>query len=146
MSRFVDTDVGYRQIKRLLSDAKAVTVSVGIRGAENSDLAEYAAANEFGTDTIPERSFLRTTVDENAAKYVKVIGKGIKRVLAGQARLHDEFDRLGLRVVRDVKRKIRAIKDPPNAPATVARKGVNNPLIDTGRMRQSIDYVVEEER
>lgn len=146
MSRFVDTDVGYRQIKRLLSDAKAVTVSVGIRGAENSDLAEYAAANEFGTDTIPERSFLRTTVDENEARYAEVISRGVRKVVDGRSTFRVEFGKIGERVVRDVQRKIRAIKDPPNAPATVARKGVNNPLIDTGRMRQSIDYVVEEER
>ena len=31
----------------------------------------------------------------------------------------------------------------PNAPSTVRRKGSSKPLIDTGRMRQSVDYVIK---
>ena len=33
---------------------------------------------------------------------------------------------------------------PPNAPATVARKGSARPLIDTGQLRRAITYVVED--
>ena len=32
----------------------------------------------------------------------------------------------------------------PNSPATIARKGSDSPLIDTGQMRRSITYLVEE--
>ena len=32
----------------------------------------------------------------------------------------------------------------PNAPLTIELKGSSHPLIDTGQMRQSITYVVEE--
>ena len=49
---------------------------------------------------------------------------------------------LGEKVVADVQRKIVALKDPPNAPSTIAKKGSANPLIDTGRLRQSIDFEV----
>ena len=31
----------------------------------------------------------------------------------------------------------------PNAPSTIRRKGSSKPLIDTGRMRQSVDYVIK---
>jgi hypothetical protein len=31
---------------------------------------------------------------------------------------------------------------PPNAPSTIARKGFNKPLIDTGFMQRKIDYKV----
>ncbi len=34
---------------------------------------------------------------------------------------------------------------PPNAPATIERKGSENPLIDTGSMRKAITYVVRED-
>ena len=30
----------------------------------------------------------------------------------------------------------------PNAPGTIRRKGSSKPLIDTGRMRQSVNYVI----
>lgn len=33
---------------------------------------------------------------------------------------------------------------PPDSPATVAAKGSDRPLIDTGQLRRSITYVVEE--
>ncbi len=33
---------------------------------------------------------------------------------------------------------------PPNSPVTVARKGSDRPLVDTGQMRDAITYVVRE--
>ena len=55
---------------------KGKEIKVGILGTENSETAEYAAANEFGTDKagrnrkvkIPERSFLRSTFDDREAQ------------------------------------------------------------------------------
>lgn len=38
----------------------------------------------------------------------------------------------------------RANNWPPNAPATIARKGSSRPLIDTGAMRQAITHVVRQ--
>ena len=31
----------------------------------------------------------------------------------------------------------------PNAPATIKKKGSSHPLIDSGRMRQSVNYVIQ---
>ena len=50
---------------------------------------------------------------------------------------------VGAQAVSNVQDTIRDLDDPPNAPSTIAAKGADNPLIDTGRMRQSITYVVE---
>jgi len=33
---------------------------------------------------------------------------------------------------------------PPHPPETKKQKGSDKPLIDTGRMRQSINYVIQE--
>jgi hypothetical protein len=35
---------------------------------------------------------------------------------------------------------------PPNSPITIAKKGSERPLIDTGQLRQAIIYVVREDR
>jgi len=32
----------------------------------------------------------------------------------------------------------------PNAPSTIRKKRSDKPLIDTGRMRQSVNYVIKE--
>jgi len=146
-------DVGILQDAGAKRQEKRVTLADGSTTVQESDLtvAEYAAVNEFGSSDgrVPERSFLRSTVDENNAKYIDLMAKGtdkaIERALKGAdsgEALRQELGKVGLRAERDVKRKIRDLRDPPNAERTIAEKGSSNPLIDTGRMRQSISHRV----
>jgi hypothetical protein len=53
------------------------------------------------------------------------------------------YGRIGMVAVGDVQRRIVQRIPPPNAPSTIAKKGSDVPLIDTGRLRQSVDYTVE---
>lgn len=128
---------------------------VAVADPEAITLVEIATINEFGSSDgrVPERSFMRSTVDANEATYQrqldKVAGATVDAmveggVAAGEAAMRKGLGRLGLRVERDVKDMIRDLRDPPNAPATLARKFPgDNPLIDSGRMRQSISFRVE---
>ena len=50
----------------------------------------------------------------------------------------DFNERLGDKAAEIVADKIRSISSPPNAPATIRRKGINNPLVETGQMQDSI--------
>ena len=50
---------------------------------------------------------------------------------------------LGELVKGEVQRRIAELKTPPNAPATIARKGSSNPLIDKGVLRASATYKVD---
>ena len=162
-NKATDTDRGY---KRLLADLAAITdpvVLVGIRqdkGAEvpprvladgstkpgSATVAEYAAYNEFGTPTTPSRPFLRRTMDKNRPKYADRLTMIVGDAVDGKRPLEQGMEYLGLEGVRDVKRAITDWKSPPNADSTKRRKkGVNNPLIDTGRLRASIDHEVRME-
>lgn len=149
-AKITDRDRGYRRlIRRLLGPiAKGPGVTVGIHeqeGAATPDgdvsIATYATINEFGLG-VPERSFLRSTADENAEDYGKAIERAILDDLEGGRSVVDGLDRVGMRAVRDVKRKIRDLKDPPNAPNTIAKKGSSNPLVDQGAMRQAVTHRV----
>ena len=162
MSGVTDRDHGYAALKRELDKLAASgvpVVYVGILqdvGSEMSEdggitLAGYAAANEFGTKRIPERSFMRSTVADNQAGYQKeldeISGEFVDAALrfpgSGNRTLERGLGRLGLRVTRDIQNKIRDIKDPPNAPSTLARKyRGQSPLIHTGTMRRSISHLV----
>lgn len=143
-----DTDMGFDALLAMLAEADQTDVRVGVRQDKGSQipdgsrltLAEIAAVNEFGSmdGRIPERSFLRSTVDQNADAYEKQL----TRDLMGSGDVPGAFTRLGLQAVADVQRTMVELDDPPNAPATIARKGADNPLIDTGRLRQSIDFEV----
>ncbi len=151
--RVIDRDFGYRRILRNLRQLgkKAdIGVFVGVRsGAGESEngtsMALIAAVNEFGSSDgrVPERSFLRSTVDENNAAYMNRLERATGRAIdQGRGVMRRELGLVGAKVAGDVQRKIRSLKEPPNAPSTIARKGSSNPLIDTGRLRQSIDWEV----
>ena len=161
--RVTDVDHGYDALVRDMRKLRSSRVLVGIlqdKGGETDEdggitLAGYAAVNEFGSEDgrVPERSFLRSTMDTNKAAYADelkaALGSAVDRVVKGSAgdmlkEMERGLGRLGLKAVRDVKDTIRDLRDPPNAPSTLERKYPGeNPLIDTGRMRASIDHKVE---
>ena len=150
----VDRDLGYDAIiESLLTIQKGdPQVLVGVRSEAGQDLVTYASANEFGVHgKIPERSFLRSTVDENVDEYSDLLGDAVDELVKpGSAgfltrilSFKTKLSRVGLKAVGDIQRKIVEIKDPPNSPRTIAlKRGKANPLIDTGRMRQSITSTV----
>lgn len=145
----VDRDRGYRAL--LLGIAKLAEepyVTLGIhedvgarRDEDGATVAEYATFNEFGMG-VPERSFLRSTVDEDREEIARRLETAITDQLDGRRTVGQALERLGLWTVGRVKKKIRDLRDPPNAPRTIALKGSDNPLIDTGRMRNSIAHRV----
>jgi len=155
----IDVDKGYQNLLDAFAELGASAILVGIRqdkGSEVTDsgatLAEIATFNEFGTRHIPARSFLRSTVDENATEYSKLILEATDRAVDG-ANPERELGIIGLNIVKDVQLKITKLKEPANALATQIAKGrkkhlpegtlIDNPLIDTGRMRASIDFEVQ---
>ena len=73
---------------------------------------------------------------------VQVYEKQLEHVLSGRINARVLCERLGAKMVADVQEKLTDINSPPNAPATIAKKGSSNPLIDTGGLRQRITYKV----
>lgn len=161
--RLRDRDKGYRGFRDILQDVQSAGVYVGIlqdKGSERTEdgeitLAGYAAVNEFGSDDghVPERSFLRSTIDEHRAEYDADMQAATRAMLqesllhgvgSGASVLERRLGQLGNKVTRHVKEKIRDLRDPPNAELTLALKYPgDNPLIHTGRMRQSISFLVD---
>lgn len=145
----IDNDLGMQRIKKEFASLGKHEVTIGIHGKDSkpydgkkTTTAQVAAANEFGTETIPERSFLRSTVAENESKYIKLDERLIGLIIDGKLDTKQASEVLGQQVKKDVQQKIVDLRTPPNSPKTIAAKGSSNPLIDTGQMRQSIDYVV----
>lgn len=107
-----------------------------------SEVAEIAFYNEFGTGTTPERSFIRTSFDENLEKINQMKIKLYNMIVDGKMTVHRALGIMGEAHVNHIKRKIRDIHEPPNAPSTIARKkGADNPLIDTAQMLNSVQHV-----
>lgn len=94
---------------------------------------------------IPPRPFLEPAFKANADKLRVQQLKIIKAALEGSPeKMSIEVQKLGLLGQSIVKAWF---VDPrngwaPNAPSTIAAKGSDKPLIDTGELRNSISYVV----
>jgi hypothetical protein len=68
----------------------------------------------------------------------------IPKVLSGEMTMRILLEQMGQLAEGHIKQEITDLKDPPNAASTIAAKGSDNPLIDTGAFRQSIRYVIAE--
>lgn len=92
--------------------------------------------------TIPERSFIRSTFDEQAKAWSDYALNLVKKLIAGKMTAEELTNKVGARMQRDIQRTIRNLSYPPNSPITVNNKKSSNPLIDTGKLRQLVTYKV----
>lgn len=147
----IDRDLGYQRIMEELAKMERMEILVGLQndGAASPDgvlVAHYGAVNEFGTRNghVPERSFMRSTFDESIDKLNRMRARIVEGVYAGKMDADRGAGLLGLQHQQDIQAKIGSNVPPPNAPSTVRGKGSSRTLIDSGTMRQSIRWVVED--
>ena len=106
-----------------------------------TDIADVAMWNEYGTDTIPARPFFRDSVKEINSILPAWWKNRLTKIMAGEE-AEQSMNELGSMAVGKIQYTILKGSYEPNMPSTIARKGSSHPLIDTGRMRQSVHYVV----
>lgn len=116
-----------------ISDAKGMKVKVGVLddaegGAKHPNsiytVAEIAAVHEFGTEdgTIPARSFVRTTFDEQREKLIEMGQELFVKVIFGEMNATTALGLMGSFTSSAIRDKIRSNIPPPNAPETLLRK------------------------
>lgn len=103
-----------------------------------NEVAEIAVINNYGTRNIPQREFMGSSFDEKKPELLQIQSKAYNSVIDGKISVKKGLKILGVWGSRTIKKKITALKSPPNAPYTIKRKGSSNPLIDTGQMRASV--------
>ena len=105
---------------------------------DGTPVAMVAFWNEYGTKTSPVRAFFRTTVSDQKKNWVLSVQNLMK--------MHDEPKKvmglIGEHMRGQIVQSISTWTDPPNAPYTVAMKGFNAPLRDTGQLMRSISFEV----
>jgi len=141
-----DVDLGWFRIKKELRLIDKSYTQIGIqKDAGNEEdgksIVEVAANNEYGVGNIPQRSFMRSTFDEQRVKINDVVSKQYEKILDGKSTVKKSLGLLGEFMEGKIKRKITDLKTPPNSPLTIKLKKSSNPLIDTGTMRASIRHV-----
>lgn len=113
-------------------------------------VADVASFHEFGTTDangqthVPERSFIRSSIDDKRSELREMAKKLQGMILTGKMTAKQALGLLGEKMQAEMIRKINEGIDPELDPATIKRKGSSTPLIDTGQLKQSIRYKVEE--
>ena len=145
---------GGHKVRRIIRDAKNrknKQVRVGFfstsRYQDGTPVAAVGAWNEFGTQTstggqhTPERPYFRQSIVEMKKDLPGVA----KKVIDPKTMEVDDHaaNSIGAYAQGVIQTRIRDLRSPPNAPYTIAKKGSSNPLIDKGKMRQSVTWVVE---
>lgn len=126
-------------------------MSEGARFISNAGAAEYEARNGGKLPRtkphdipIPERSFLRGTVDEKATEIKRMAKRLAGAVVDGKYTVPKALETLGLYIQGLIRSRMSAGIPPPLKAATIRRKGSSKPLIDKGQLRASIDFQVRE--
>jgi hypothetical protein len=146
-----DVDRGYKDlVTRIFGlSASKISIEVGIledepHGDDAISMIELGTIHEFGTATIPERSFIRAWFDEQEPELRTKFAELMKSVVEGKRSKEDILELMGLYCVGQMQARMAAGIEPGNAPSTIARKGSSTPLIDTGVLRSSISHRVVE--
>jgi len=133
-----------REIEKIAKNLSGPdTVKVGLPKGSNdypdgTSVIMVGAVHEFGSPArnIPQRSFLRSTVQEKRKPYKKLFAKLGGAILLGKMTAEKALNLLGLQVQSDVRQKITDIQDP------LLKHREGNPLVDTGHLRQTITFQV----
>lgn len=129
-------------------------VKVGFpRGKVDGGVIDRAIWNHYGTrggasgggwgGPIPARPFLLNAIRKNRRKYLAAMKTAGAKILRGEATLEQTMNKLGILAQGDIQEEITNLRTPPNSPTTIAMKGSDNPLIDTGEMRSKVTWEVK---
>lgn len=94
---------------------------------------------------IPERAFLRTTLDNKATidAIVTKAKQGLRALLTGNASAEAILHAIGATLVSKIKSTISSNLPPANSAITLRLKNGDTTLIDEGILLKSINYMVE---
>lgn len=143
---------GWEKIKKNLLQANQESLKVGFfddrYGPENDNLpvAVVARFMEEGDPVkYPPRPFIRAGFLPRlkTSEYVPLFQNAITSVLEGKATFKQAYTKMGPVLVKGLQNEIIGWDTPPNSARTVAEKGFNDPLIDSGKMLESVDFKVE---
>jgi hypothetical protein len=129
--------------KKITAELRRIGSQKLVVGVIDPTVAEYATYNEFGTKDIPQRSFLRSTYDEQIGKWERQLENGIKGIINMNSDASRVWRDLGLKAERDIQKKLSSNIAPENKASTIRQKGSGKTtLFNTGLLYRSITHEV----
>lgn len=100
-----------------------------------------AAIQEFGAPRagIPPRPFFRNMIADKQGEWPAAVGE---LLVQNDYDVRAALDQAGFAIAGQLRQSIQQTDSPPLAASTIARKGHDKPLIDTGHLYNSVDHEV----
>ncbi len=152
MNRVVYRDFGMKRIFTAVQRAGLERLRVGVVGPKASEMSDssggrltneqVARINYYGTDDghIPPRRFLLEPFQNGRRKVTSIFRAGTQRLLGESADL--AMDWIGKQLAAMVRTAVEKEPGvaPPNAPATILKKGFDHPLMWLGHLAEAISH------
>jgi hypothetical protein len=108
---------------------------------DGKPVAMIAMIQEFGAPKvgIPPRPYFRNMIAAKKDEWPSAVGD---LLVDNDYDLRAALDLAGFAIAGQLRQSIQDLWHPPLAPSTVARKGFDKPLIDTGHLFNSVDHEV----
>ena len=100
---------------------------------------DVALWHEFGTNNMPERSFVRASFDQNQKKYEKLNRELLVKIYSGKMTVEKALDILGFTIENDIKAFIKSGEVNPDSQRAINEGGTT--LWDTGQLINSITFI-----
>ena len=112
-------------------------------GKDVADIVDVAMWNELGTASSPARPFMTQSVENNEPDIKAACAAQLKEISSGRGTAQTALEALGVMQKAHIQNEIVKGSFVPNAEATIKRKNSDKPLIDSSRMRGSVNYTIE---
>ncbi len=145
----IRTDKGLARLLTAIKRMQGQPFSkIGIMGAQqvkgaDFNMASLATVQEFGSADghTPERSFIRSTMIEEKARFLEMNKRLIGSIVEGKRTTKQALGIAGEVIAAAIKEQISKGIEPKNADETILRKESSTPLIADGDMQRAITHV-----
>ncbi len=134
--------VDFERLKSACVDLSGKKIYVGIVGSADSEVLKIAHAHEYGTEKLPERSFIRASFDADQDKLDGIITGSVEKVLSGAISADAAANAIGAQAAQLVQNFIDDNRVKPKS--DYSKKTQHTTLYETGtHIRDRIAYEVE---
>jgi len=157
-------DLGIGRLRKQLEQLRNEKITIGHQGASGAarhpdaeaSVGQVAAWQEFGTpgsddrrygvprSRIPSRPFVRTALTRGKGEAEKAVRQGISDLIDERATLEQVQERIGAAQLEGLRKVLDDSRSwaEPLADSTVAAKGHDQPLLDSGTLRDKASWAV----
>jgi len=142
-------DKGYKKfVSEIKNFDKNPKVKIGILEGnadrvDGKDNVDLMTKHEYGVG-VPQRSVIRAGTDSNIDNiFNNTIVDQYDKIIIGHSNVIEMVNKTGAVVKTKFRERFSTKYLEPNAPFTIAKKGSDVPLVETGELKDTINYKVE---